>query len=314
MPRDARLAFRSVSEVGLAVAVSGVDVELADATFCVVDLETTGGSAERDRIVEFGAVRIVGLACVGRFERLCDPGLPLPGAITRLTGITPSMLRGRGGVGTALDAFLTFAGDATLVAHNARFDMAFLDAALARRHGSRLACSVVDTLPLARRLVPGGRASYGLGALASRFDTAVSPTHRALADAEATAEIFLRLIGLAQERGARRVADLLAIAQPRQRRAEAKRGLVADAPSRPGTYVMRDATDRPLYVGTAGDLRRRTASYVRASAQPARLERVLPLVERIEYRVAGSPFEARLDEIGLIHELRPAGEPARYPP
>jgi DNA polymerase-3 subunit epsilon len=164
---------------------------------------------------------------------------------------------------------------------------------------------VVDTVGLARRLVPG-RTRYSLSALAERFSTNATPCHRALPDALATAEILRILIGRAQERGAATVADLVALSAPAERQAAAKRPLVEDAPERPGTYVMRDERDRPLYVGTAGNLRARTVSYFRGGPAQRGVERVLPAVERIEFREAGSAFEARLDEIRAIGDLRPS--------
>ncbi len=300
---DARLAWRSGTEIALA-AWSPVRLALGDAVFCVVDLETTGIRPGADRIVEIGAVRVEGFELAGRFERLVDPGVPLPSEITRLTGIRPQDLAGRVGVGSALRAFLAFAGDAVLVAHNARFDIGFIDAELRRLRGRRFAGTVLDTVPLARKLVPG-RTRYSLGALADRFATETQPCHRALPDALATAEILLALIGKAQERGAETVDDLVALCVPPARRAHTKRALAEAAPRTPGTYVMRDAADRPLYVGAAGDLRQRTMSYFRGAGTPRPVERVLPAVEGLEFREAGSPFEARLDEIGLIGTLRP---------
>jgi DNA polymerase-3 subunit epsilon len=301
---DARLAWRSADDVALAAWRKG-SCDLGDARFCVVDLETTGLRASADRIVEVGAVLVEAFEQVATFERLIDPGVPIPAAISRITGITDRDIRGRGRIGPALDAFRAFAGNAVLVAHNARFDVGFLDAELRRTRGQRLACPVLDTVLLARRLLPG-RSRYSLGALAERFATEVAPCHRALPDAQATAELLLGLIGKAQERGATTLDDLLALARPAARSAPAKRHLAEAAPRRPGTYVMRDRDDRALYVGTAANLRTRTLSYFRDRPAPRAVERALGAVERLEFREASSAFEARLDEIRAINELRPA--------
>ena len=115
-------------------------------------------------MVEFGAVRVEGYELTERFERLVDPGVPLPAEITRITGIRPQDVAGRVGVASALRAFLAFAGDAVLVAHNARFDVGFVDAELRRLRGRRFAGTVLDTVALARKLVPG-RTRYSLSAL-----------------------------------------------------------------------------------------------------------------------------------------------------
>ena len=155
-------------------------------------------------------------------------------------------------------------------------------------------------------LVPAPR-RLSLRSLSERFDTTVQPCHRALADAQATAEILLVLLGRAQERGARTVDDLLALGAPARRRLAARGHLAEAAPRAPGTYVMRTRSGVPLYVGTATDLRVRVRSYFRAgrTAQDRPVDEVLPAVERIDYARSGSAFEARLDELALIAGLRP---------
>jgi hypothetical protein len=202
-----------------------------------------------------------------------------------------------------------------LVAHNARFDMAFLDAETMRATGRRVAATVVDTLGLARRLL-GGRAA-SLAALSYRFASDVQPCHRALPDAEATAEILVQLIGLAQERGARTVADLVELAATRPRRVHRKRNLAFGAPQQPGVYLFRDGHDQVLYVGRARDLRARLRSYFRSERQRPAVEAALGALERVEWRVLGSEVEAALEELRLIRELRPpanarSARPDRY--
>ena len=128
-----------------------------------------------------------------------------------------------------------------IVAHNARFDLAFLDREVERLTGRRIAAPVVDTVWLARRLLGERTRRVGLASLAHFFGVPTEPCHRALPDAQATAEILVVLIGLAQERGARTLADLVELAAPRARRLHAKRSLVAGAPPRPGVYVFRGA-------------------------------------------------------------------------
>jgi DNA polymerase-3 subunit epsilon len=228
---DARLRWRSADEVGRPGEAPARLLE--EAAFCVFDLETTGMRPTADRIVEIGAVRVVALEAAGSFERLVDPGIPIPPAVQRLTGIGDRTVRGRGPLGPALDAFVRFAGDACLVAHNARFDVGFLDAALRRRHGRRSAAPVVDTVALARALLPARRGRFSLAALADRFDTSVTPCHRALPDAQATAELLLALVGLAQERGAGTVDDLVRLSRPPARRAHDRRRLAEGAPRAP---------------------------------------------------------------------------------
>src|SRR2546428_634716 len=182
---------------------------------------------------------------------------PSAPAITTITGLTDRQLRGAPPPAVAVRRFLRFAGDAVLVAHNARFDLAFLDRETERLTGSRLAGPVVDTVALARRLLAGRTPRAGLASLSQFFGTAARPCHRALPDAQATAEILVQLIGLAQERGACTVADLVELAAPRVRKVYAKRTLAFGAPTSPGVYLFRDRHDQVLYVGRARDIRAR---------------------------------------------------------
>lgn len=301
---DARLAWRGHC-VGLATP-PGSDLPLEAARFVVVDLETTGLRPARAAICEIGAVRVEALLPAGTFQTFVDPGVPLPRVVTGLTGLVDRDLAGAPRPGPAVSRFLRFAGErAVLVAHNARFDVAFLDREVELLTGRRLAAPVVDTVGLARRLLGGRVARVGLASLAHFFGTSVRPCHRALPDAQATAEILVALIGLAQERGALTVADLVELAAPRRRRVYEKRSLVFGAPCRPGVYVFRDAHGQALYVGRARDLRARLRSYFRSERQRPAVEAALAAVDRVEWRVLGSEVEAALEELRLIRELRP---------
>ena len=312
---DARLSWRG-SSVGLADP-SGAALAVEQATYVVFDLETTGLSPGSSAICEIGAVRVRGLELEERFETLVNPRRPLPAPIAALTGIDPGKLRGAPPVELAVRRFLDFAGDAVLVAHNARFDMGFLDREVERLTGRRVAAPVVDTVWLARRLLEGRQKRVGLASLAYFFGTSAQPCHRALADSEATAEILLALIGLAQERGVESVAQLVDLSAPRARRLAGKRSLVAAAPPRPGVYLFRDRNEQVLYVGRARDLRARLRSYFRTDRQRPAVEAALGALERVEWRVLGSELEAGLEELRLLRELRPpanarSARPDRY--
>jgi DNA polymerase III epsilon subunit family exonuclease len=300
---DSRLAWRGAA-VGLAHP-AGAELALEDATYVVVDLETTGLRPGSSAICEIGAARVRSLELAGTFETLVDPRQPLPAPIAALTGIEPRSLRGAPPAELAVRRFLEFAGDAVIVAHNARFDVGFLDVEVERLTGRRLAAPVVDTVWLARRLLAGRISRVGLASLAFFFGTATRPCHRALPDAEATAEVLLALLGLAQERGARTVADVVELAAPRARRLATKRSLVAGAPPHPGVYLFRDRHDQVLYVGRARDLRARLRSYFRTERQRPVVEAALAALERVEWRALGSELEAALEELRLLRELRP---------
>jgi DNA polymerase-3 subunit epsilon len=298
---DSRVVCR-----GMTVCLAGgPDPLLEEAEFVVFDLETTGLSAQTCRICELGAVRVRALELADDFECLVDPGIPLPRTVARLTGLDDRDLRGAPPVGAVVGRFLAFAGDAALVAHNARFDQRFLERQLRRREGRRLAEPPLCTAALARRLLGGRVRRVGLSALAQFFGVPTVPCHRALPDAEATAQVLIRLIGLAQELGARRVSELRTLAAPRTRRVHGKRPLIRGAPTRPGVYLFRDRRDQVLYVGRARDLRARLRSYFQGQSQRPSVEAALLALERIEWCVLGSELEAALEELRLIRELQP---------
>jgi DNA polymerase-3 subunit epsilon len=300
---DARLAWHGAL-VGPA-ELPGRNLLIETASYVIVDLETTGLRPGSCGICEIGAVRVEALELRATFETLVNPRRPLPALIAALTGIDGRTLHAAPPVELAVRRFLAFAEDAVLVAHNARFDLGFLDVEVERLTGRRLAAPVVDTVWLARRLLEGRTSRVGLASLAHFFGTSARPCHRALPDAQATAEILLALIGLAQERGAATVADLVELAAPRARRLAATRSLVAGAPTQPGVYLFRDKNDHVLYVGRARDLRARLRSYFRTERQRPAVEAALGALERVEWRVLGSELEAALEELRLLRELRP---------
>jgi DNA polymerase III epsilon subunit family exonuclease len=292
---------------GATVSLVGgrADPTLEEAEFVVFDLETTGLSAQRCRICEIGAVRVRALELVDSFESLVNPRVALPQQVARLTGLREQELRRAPSVAGVLRRFLAFAGDDLLVAHNARFDQRFLERQLLLMHDRRLSEPPLCTAALARRLLEGRLRRVGLASLAHFFGVPTRPCHRALPDAEATAQVLVHLIGLAQELGARRLSDLRALAAPRKRRVYDKRSLAKGAPTRPGVYLFRDRHDQVLYVGRARDLRARLRSYFRSERQRPSVEAALHALDRIEWRVLGSELEAALEELRLIRELQP---------
>src|SRR5437764_3447603 len=289
----------------VSLAQCGPDPFLEEAEFVVFDLETTGLSAARSQICEVGAVRVRALEVVDSFQSLVNPGVALPDPIARLTGLRERELRGAPPAAKVIPDFLTFAADTLLVAHNARFDQSFLERQLPALHGRRLSEPTLCTAALARRLLEGRLRRVSLASLANFFGVPTTPCHRALPDADATAQVLVHLIGLAQERGARRVSELRALAAPRRRRVYDKRALARGAPTRPGVYLFRDRHGQVLYVGRARDLRARLRSYFRSERQRPSVEAALLALDRIEWRVLGSELEAALEELRLIRELDP---------
>lgn len=213
-------------------AGAAADRALDEVEWVVVDLETTGLSVESCTILEIGAVRIVGLRTVERFQTLVDPGQPIPPRITALTGIDRDTIGDAPRLASAMHAFSRWADVRTapaFVAHNAQFDERFVRRALARYGLADWEGPVVCTRKLARRLLPTLR-RYDLDTLCAQFGIANAARHRALGDAEATARALLELLELGRAGHAlRTLGDLLALQDApasgrRRRRARLCRG------------------------------------------------------------------------------------------
>ncbi|HET6699900.1 MAG TPA: exonuclease domain-containing protein, partial [Nocardioidaceae bacterium] len=161
---------------------------LREVTFCVVDLETTGGSAQGgSMITEIGAVKVRGGEVLGEFQTLVNPAQAIPAFIAVLTGITDSMVATAPSIEQVLPQFLEFAQGCVLVAHNAPFDVGFLKHFAAEQQRPWPAFEVVDTARLARRVITRDDApNCKLSSLARLFDAETTPNHRALSDARAT--------------------------------------------------------------------------------------------------------------------------------
>lgn len=178
------------------------DRRLVELTYTVFDTETTGlEPSAGDEIIQIGAVRLVNgkLRRAESFEQLVDPGREIPAATIPIHGIEPSMVAGKPKIDTVLPAFHAYVHDTVLVAHNAAFDMRFLQTkedAL----GLRFDQPVLDTLLLSA-LVHPNQESHTLEAIAERFDVPVIGRHTALGDAIVTAEVFVKLIPLLADRG-----------------------------------------------------------------------------------------------------------------
>jgi DNA polymerase-3 subunit epsilon len=170
--------------------------------FTVVDVETTGWAPDEAGITEIGAVRVRGGQVIAEFSSLVNPGTPVPPAITELTGISDQMLASAPPVAAVLPGLLAFADGSVLAAHNAPFDLRFLTAAAAGMGREWPAFEVLDTVRLARHLMatPQEVPDRKLATLARFFGTPERPSHRALDDARATADVLGRLLARLAER------------------------------------------------------------------------------------------------------------------
>jgi DNA polymerase III subunit epsilon len=285
-------------------------------TFVVVDLETTGGAPDGAGITEIGAVKIRGGEELGEFATLVHPGERIPPYITVLTGITEAMVAPAPKIDSVLPAFLEFAHDAVLVAHNAPYDTGFLKAACAAHGYPWPKPLVVDTAALARRVLLRDEVpNHKLATLARWLQTARLPCHRALEDARATVDLLHALIGRLGSHKIYTLGETLEFVKavsPTQRR---KRHLAENLPNTPGVYVFRDGRDRPLYVGTSSQIATRVRSYFTAAEKRARINtEMLAAAERVEAIECAHALEAEVRELRLIAAHKPPyNRRSKYP-
>ena len=189
--------------------VTGESGQDFDTDFVVFDIETTGFSPVNNKIIEIGAVKVVKGEITERFSTFVNPDVPIPFEIEKLTGINDSMVMDAPFIDKVLPEFLAFCGDAVLVAHNAGFDMSFIKENALRQKIQRK-FTYVDTVGIARILLPH-QGKHTLDAVAKTMGVSLENHHRAVDDAEATAEIFVKFIPMLKEAGADTLAKVNAM-------------------------------------------------------------------------------------------------------
>lgn len=314
---------------------------LDEIDFVVLDTETTGLRPGSHRVIEVAGIRVRGGEVAGSFASLLNPGTRLPNFIVQFTGITQEMVSSAPKAAEVMPGFLDFIEDAIVVGHNVGFDIGFLSYE-ARLLGLDFPLDGLDTIPLARRFLPGLR-RFKLDSVATHLKIPASNRHRALGDAKVTAAVFIKLLSLAREQGIATLGHLrrrlqLPVAwngditeaatkkQVEQLRADGRISSPSQAvsarptgtlflntawkrefPTKPGVYLMKDANGQAIYVGKAKCLKDRLASYY---SQPLgytrKMDGLLQNVKEIETRVLGSELEALLVESQLIKALQPA--------
>jgi DNA polymerase-3 subunit epsilon len=277
---------------------------LADVTFCVLDLETTGATVANCGITEVGAVKVRGGEWLGSFHTLVNPGMAIPPEITVLTGITQAMVLPAPRIEGVLAAFAEFLAGAVVVGHNVRFDVSFLDAAFGRAGWPRVANPVVDTCALSRRLLADEVPNHRLGTLADRLRLDHKPTHRALDDALATTDLLHHLLERAAAFGVLGLDDLLGLHRIGGHPQAAKLRFTTHLPRTPGVYLFVDGRGEVLYVGKATNLRQRVRSYF-SGDERRKVNGLLREAQGVRHVPCRTTLEAAVNEVRLIHQHQP---------
>ncbi|HVA84478.1 MAG TPA: exonuclease domain-containing protein [Candidatus Binataceae bacterium] len=306
---DPNFVFDAATGMWALRASAALKVPLAQGRYVVVDLETTGGRPGPGAITEIGAYRMEGPRMTDSFATLVRPRGPISPFVTRLTSITNEMVADAPPIERVLPAFRDFMGDAVMVAHNAQFDFAFLDFEFRRVFGMGLKNPVLCTLRLSRRFAPSLRRRR-LDALAEHFGLSTEGRHRGLGDARMAAELLSIFLELAEQSGITRVDRLIDLhcrgAAGRRIERHVAPEAVAALPTAPGVYLMRNERGDLLYVGKAGSLRSRVASYFNGGMGiNAKTADLVSHVYAIDTRVTPSALDAALLEARLIRELKP---------
>ena len=286
-------------EGGALRTVDLASLPLDDAPYVVFDLETTGSSAKGGAITEFGALKVVRGQVVDEFATLVNPGRPIEPFVVRLTGITDRMVAGAPGVAEAMPLFEEFVEGCVLVGHNVQFDCSFVAAA----RGGALPNPVLDTLRLSRSLVPGLK-RYRLSSLVSHFGVRMVPNHRALADAAATAEVFLKLLKLLSSAGINSVGEAADV-RSKGRIQPQKGHLAKHLPKKPGVYYFVDKHGTVLYVGKAKDLKSRVKTYFNGGDGRRKIGRLVSEAAEVRYEETKSELRALILEAREIKRLLP---------
>ncbi|HEY0506636.1 MAG TPA: DEDD exonuclease domain-containing protein, partial [Blastococcus sp.] len=286
------------------VSIEELGTRLADVTFVVVDLETTGGSPKDSAITEIGAVKVRGGQVLGEFQTLVNPRSHIPPLIAVLTGITNQMVAGAPSLREVLPAFLAFAEGTVVVAHNAPFDVGFLRRACESLDYPFPRWPVLDTAALARQILLRDEVrNCKLGTLAAHFRTAVTPNHRALTDARATVDVLHGLMERVGNLGVHTLEDLQEFARRVSPQRRAKRTWAADLPERPGVYLFvaeHDGEKQILYVGKSKNIRTRVRSYFTAAEKRPRMDEMVRVATAVEAVPCVTSLQADVVELRLI--------------
>lgn len=282
---------------------------LSDVTFVVVDLETTGTGADAS-ITEIGAVKVRGGELLGTLQTFVRPNQPIPAMVQVLTGITDHMVADAPLLDEVLPLFAEFAAGGVLVAHNARFDVGFLQRGFEQIGMAWQRPTVIDTVALARyALLRDEVRNCKLSTLAAHFHAETLPDHRALSDARATVDVLHGLLERVGSFGVQTLEDLVEFMAQVSPARRAKRHWATALPERPGVYwfVREEQGQKPevLYVGTSNNLRRRTRSYFSAAERRGRIHEMVRVATGLNYVECATALEAEVRELRMIMSLNP---------
>lgn len=268
--------------------------------FAIIDIETTGGRAIRDKITEIAIVVHDGKKETARFETLINPEMPIPYGITELTGITNEMAAGAPKFFEVAKQIVELTEGAVFVAHNVRFDYSFVQEEF-KRLGYTYVRKQLCTVRMARKAFPGFP-SYSLGNLIQTMGLVAGDRHRAMGDTIATVDLFERIMRAENtEQQVRHMVNLGVKESllPKNFSMEKLHAL----PEACGVYYFHDEKGEVVYVGKSRNIKKRVAEHFSDKTEKAaKLQKV---VDDVSWEITGSELVALLKESQEIKEMRP---------
>lgn len=265
-----------------------------------VDLETTGATASKDRITEIGVI-LVDAQGVEEWHTLINPETRIPGFIEQLTGISNEMVADAPRFADVARRLHTMLAGRIFVAHNARFDYAFIKQSLLRE-GFDFSAKALCTVKLSRRLYPG-HTRHSLDTLIERHGLVATGRHRALADAQLIYQFWQKIQATLPPETIETAVKAL-LGRP-STPTHLDRTMIDALPESPGVYLFYGENDLPLYVGKSVNIRQRVMSHFTADVSSAKEMSLSQQVRRIEHVCTGGEIGALLKEAALVKQLQP---------
>jgi DNA polymerase-3 subunit epsilon len=285
-------------------------IPLNEAEFSVLDVETTGLSARNNRVIEIGIVKVKNLKIIDRFSTLINPGCDIPYFITQFTGIANSDVQYSPSFYDTAEEIEDFIGNSIISGHNLSFDEGFLSYEFIRNGFEPLSNLTVCTLKLSRKIFPSLK-SKSLGSVSEYLGIKNRDSHRALSDAEATAQILIKLIKkLSKENKIKTLQQLIEFQSsvvPSNQIIKLPKDIhdsLYSLPDSPGVYYFLNKKNEVIYIGKAKSLKDRVRSYF-ASTAAGKPKKIVKQAVKIKTEITNSELTALLLEAESIKLINP---------
>ena len=287
-----------------------LSLNIEQAVFCVVDVETTGISPRVNNIIEIGLVKISNLNIVEKFHSLINPARNIPYYISKITGITNNEVFNAPFFEEIADDISSFILTGILTGHNISFDKSFLKKEFISCERTNINNLTICTHKLAQRLYPELR-KKSLSSICRHLKLHNRNAHRALPDAEVTAQVFLRMLDeIRTKHKINTVGDLIKFQYvPHETPINYKISKklnddIISLPDAPGTYYFLNSKNKIIYIGKAKSLKNRVRSYFSPGA-PRKAKRIIQQTKRIKIEISNSELTALLTEAESIKVINP---------